>query len=148
MLRGFGDTRFRSPDTLRSGQQGALGQDAIELMDALGIDRAVIGGFDWGGRAACVTAALRPERVVGLVTVGGYNIPNIANSGEPLPPAEESAAWYTHYFLSGRGRRGLERYRDELCELLWRQWSPTWADAPNAFPRSAPSLHNRTSSTW
>ena len=142
MLRGFGDTRFRSPDTLRSGQQGALGQDAIELMDALGIDRAVIGGFDWGGRAACVTAALRPERVAGLVTVGGYNIQNIANSGEPLPPAEESAAWYTHYFLSDRGRRGLERYRDELCELLWRQWSPTWADAASAFLRSAPSLHN------
>ncbi|MEU4192412.1 alpha/beta hydrolase [Kribbella sp. NPDC026611] len=141
-LRGFGRTRYRDPDVMRSGQQAALGQDLLDLLDALEIERAVVGGFDWGGRAACIAAAVAPERVAGLVTVGGYNIQNIARSGEPHPPEAESAAWYTHYFLTDRGRAGLERYTDELCGLLWRQWSPTWADCDAAFAASAPSLHN------
>ena len=141
-LRGYGSTRYRDPDTLRSGQQGALGQDLLDLLDALGIERAVVGGYDWGGRAACIAAALAPERVTGLVTVGGYNIQNIARSGEPRPPEAESAAWYTFYFLTERGRAGLTRYTDELCGLLWRQWSPTWTGAGAAFPATAPSLHN------
>lgn len=141
-LRGYGPTRFRDPATPRSGQQAVLGQDLVDLMDALGIRRAVVAGYDWGGRAACIAAALHPERVVGLVTVGGYNIQDIARSDEPLPPAAESAAWYTHYFLGDRGRAGLERYRDELCRLLWTQWSPTWADAAAEFALSRSSLHN------
>lgn len=141
-LRGFGPTRYRSADVMRSGQQGALGQDLLDLLDALEIERAVVGGFDWGGRAACIAAAVAPERVIGLVTVGGYNIQNIARSAEPAPPEAESAAWYTHYFLTERGRAGLERYTDELCELLWRQWSPTWAGAVAAFAVTSPSLHN------
>jgi len=141
-LRGFGPTRYRSADVMRSGQQGALGQDLIDLLDALGIETAVVGGFDWGGRAACIAAALAPERVTGLVTVGGYNIQDIARSAEPAPPETESAAWYTHYFLTERGRAGLERYTDELCGLLWRQWSPSWAGVAAAFAATAPSLHN------
>ena len=141
-LRGFGPTRYRSADIMRSGQQGALGQDLLDLLDALEIERAVVGGFDWGGRAACIAAAVAPERVTGLVTVGGYNIQDIARSAEPAPPEAESAAWYTHYFLTERGRAGLERYTDELCGLLWRQWSPTWADCAAAFAATSPSLHN------
>ena len=141
-LRGFGSTRFRSSTTMRSGQQAAIGQDLLDLLDAREIDRAVVGGFDWGGRAACIAAAVAPDRIAGLVTVGGYNIQDIARSGRPLPPAVESAAWYTHYFLSERGRLGLERHRDDLCELLWRQWSPTWDDVGAAFARSAASLAN------
>jgi pimeloyl-ACP methyl ester carboxylesterase len=141
-LRGFGPTRFRDSTTIRSGQQAALGRDMLDLLDALDIEQAVIGGFDWGGRAACIAAAIAPERIAGLVTVGGYNIQDIARSDQPIPPAMESAAWYTHYFMTERGRLGLELNRNELCELLWRQWSPTWNDASAAFPRTAPSLAN------
>jgi pimeloyl-ACP methyl ester carboxylesterase len=141
-LRGYGLTRFRSPHTIRSGQQAALGQDLIDLLDALDIPSAIVGGFDWGGRSACVAAALHPERVGGLVTVGGYNIQNIPNSGEPLTPLDESRYWYLHYFQSERGRAGLERHRDELCRQLWRDWSPTWAQVDSAFPLTAPSFHN------
>lgn len=141
-LRGFGPTRYRDPAVMRSGQQAALGQDLLDLLDALEVERAVVGGFDWGGRAACIAAAAAPERIAGLVTVGGYNIQNIAESGEPAPPEVESAAWYTHYFLTDRGRAGLERYTDELCRLLWRQWSPTWTGCDTAFAATAPSLHN------
>jgi pimeloyl-ACP methyl ester carboxylesterase len=141
-LRGFGGTHFRDPATVRSGQQAALGQDLLELMDALEIERAIVAGYDWGGRAACIAAALWPERVHGLVSVDGYNVQNIAYSGEPTKPEWEATYWYQYYFHSERGRRGLDLNRDELCELLWRTWSPTWAGAAAAFPASAPSLHN------
>ena len=141
-LRGYGPTRFRDPATLRSGQQAALGQDLLELMDALEIERAIVAGYDWGGRAACIAAALWPERVHGLVSVDGYNVQNIAYAGEPTKPEWEATYWYQYYFHSERGRRGLERNRDELCELLWRTWSPTWAGAAEAFKASAQSLHN------
>ncbi|MBV8635255.1 MAG: alpha/beta hydrolase, partial [Burkholderiaceae bacterium] len=141
-LRGFGPTTFRSATTPRSGQQAALGQDLLDMLDALNIDRAVVGGFDWGGRAACIAAAFAPERVAGLVTVGGYNIQDIANANRPSPPEIESASWYTHYFLTKRGKHGLERYRNELCKLLWTQWSPTWGDVESAFPMTAPSFAN------
>jgi pimeloyl-ACP methyl ester carboxylesterase len=96
-LRGFGQTRLR-PGVMRSGQQAALGADVIALMDALGIERAILAGYDWGGRAACVTAALHPERVLGLVTVDGYNIQDIAHGEDPVPAAWEKAKWYQHYF--------------------------------------------------
>lgn len=141
-LRGFGPTRFRDDDTIRSGQQAALGQDLLDLMDALGIERAVLGGYDWGGRAACIVAALWPERVAGLVSVDGYNIQNLGHANEPAPPEWEQTYWYQYYFHSERGRRGLDGNRDELCELLWRTWSPTWDGAAAAFPASAASLHN------
>jgi len=141
-LRGFGPTRFLDPTTVRSGQQAALGQDLIDFMDALNIEKAVVAGYDWGGRAACIVAALDPGRVAGLVTVGGYNMHNLARSGEPVDPEWERSYWYQYYFHSERGRRGLDQNRDELCGLLWRTWSPTWAGAPQAFPASAQSLHN------
>ncbi|MDI5981101.1 alpha/beta fold hydrolase [Amycolatopsis magusensis] len=141
-LRGFGGTSFRDPATVRSGQQGALAQDLLDLLDGLGIEKAVVAGYDWGGRAACIAAALWPERVTGLVSVDGYNVQNLAYAGEPAPPEWESTYWYQYYFHSERGRRGLERNREELCGLLWRQWSPKWTAAAEAFPASAPSLHN------
>ncbi|MEC5191473.1 MULTISPECIES: alpha/beta fold hydrolase [unclassified Arthrobacter] len=141
-LRGFGPTRFLKETTIRSGQQAALGQDLLDFMDALNIEQAVVAGYDWGGRAACIVAALDPGRVAGLVSVGGYNMHNLARSGEPASPEWERSYWYQYYFHSERGRRGLEQNRDELCELLWRTWSPTWAAAGQAFPASAPSLHN------
>jgi pimeloyl-ACP methyl ester carboxylesterase len=141
-LRGYGPTRFLAESTLRSGQQAALAQDLKDFMDALGIERAVVAGYDWGGRAACIAAALWPERVHGLVTAGGYTIQDIARAMEPAAPEAEHNYWYQYYFHSERGRRGLEQNRDELCELLWRLWSPTWPEAEQAFAASAPSLHN------
>ncbi len=139
-LRGFGPTRFLSPGTMRSGQQGALGTDLLGLLDAHGIERAVVGGYDWGGRAACILAALWPARVQGLVSVEGYNIQDIPRSGEPREPDVEQRLWYQYYFHSERGRRGLERNRRALCELIWRLWSPTWAFTPEVYARTAPSF--------
>ena len=141
-LRGFGATSFRDPATPRSGQQAALAQDLVEFMDALDIGTAVLAGYDWGGRAACITAAVHPERVRGLVTVDGYNVQDIAGANEPTRPEWEATLWYQYYFHSERGRRGLDHNREELCEFLWRTWSPTWSGAAAAFPASAPSLHN------
>ncbi len=141
-LRGFGGTRFLDDATPRSGQQAALAKDLLEFMDALDIESAVVAGYDWGGRAACIAAALWPERIRGLVSVDGYNVQNLAYAGVPAPPEWEQTYWYQYYFHSERGRRGLERNRDELCALLWRTWSPTWEAAAEAFPASAPSLHN------
>jgi pimeloyl-ACP methyl ester carboxylesterase len=141
-LRGYGPTRFRDERTLRSGQQAAIGQDLLDFMDALGIERAVVAGYDWGGRAACIAAAVWPERITGLVTCGGYAIQDIANSNEPAPAETELKYWYQYYFHSERGRRGLTSNRDELCALLWRDWSPAWAGSAGAYAATAPSLHN------
>ena len=141
-LRGFGPTRFIHRGTMRARQQAALGQDLLDLLDGLAIDSAIVAGYDWGGRAACIASALWPERIRGLVTVDGYNIQDIAHANEPAPPAAEASYWYQYYFHSERGRRGLERNRDELCELLWHMWSPTWDFDRATFARSAPSLHN------
>lgn len=136
-LRGYGPTRFLSADTPRSGEQAALGADMLALMDALGIGRAVLGGYDWGGRAACIVAALWPERVVALVSGNSYNIQDIPHSWEPRPAAEEAALWYQYYFHSERGRRGLERDRRDVARQLWRMWSPTWAVDEATFERTA-----------
>jgi pimeloyl-ACP methyl ester carboxylesterase len=141
-LRGYGPTRFRSDDTPRSGEQAALGADLLAFMDALGIAKAVLGGYDWGGRAACIVAALWPERAEALVTGNSYNIQDIARSGEPLPAIEEAALWYQYYFHSERGRRGLERDRRDIARTLWRMWSPTWAADEATFARSATSFDN------
>ena len=116
-LRGFGPTRFLRPDTPRSGQQAALGNDLKELMDALGVERAVLAGYDWGGRAACVVAALWPERVRGLVSANGYNIHDVAASAKPAAPEQEQRLWYQYYFHTERGRAGLAANRRAFCKL-------------------------------
>jgi pimeloyl-ACP methyl ester carboxylesterase len=141
-LRGFGPTRFLSADTPRSGQQAALGSDLRELMDALGIDRALLAGYDWGGRAACIVAALWPERVRGLVTGNGYNIQDIAGSAQPVAPAQEHRFWYQYYFHTERGRAGLEQNRRALARYIWRIWSPNWTFDDATFARSAVSFDN------
>jgi pimeloyl-ACP methyl ester carboxylesterase len=139
-LRGYGPTRFLSAETMRSGQQAALGADLLGFLDALGIDRAVVGGYDWGGRAACIVSALWPERVRGLVSANGYNIQAIARAGEPHDPEAEHRYWYQYYFHSERGRRGLDRNRRALCRLLWRLWSPTWRFSAEEYERTAASF--------
>lgn len=141
-LRGYGPTRFRSPTTPRSGEQAALGSDLLALLDALEIRSAALAGYDWGGRAACVVAALWPERARCLVSVNGYNIQDIARSAQPLPPEAEHRYWYQYYFHGERGRAGLRQNRRELCRLLWRLWSPEWAFDEATFARSAESFDN------
>jgi pimeloyl-ACP methyl ester carboxylesterase len=141
-LRGYGPTRFRSAHTMRSGQQAALGQDVRELLDALAIEDAVLAGYDWGGRAACVVAALWPHRVRGLVTVNGYNVQDIAGAAAPATPAQEHRYWYQYYFNVERGRAGLAAQRDELCKLLWQQWSPSWQFDDATYARTAASFGN------
>ena len=141
-LRGFGPTRFLSHDTPRSGQQAALGNDLRELMDALQIPRALLAGYDWGGRAACVVAALWPERAIGLVTGNAYNIQDIANANKPQAPQQEARFWYQYYFHTERGRAGLEQNRRALCRLLWRLWSPHWDFDEATFEKSAASFDN------
>jgi pimeloyl-ACP methyl ester carboxylesterase len=141
-LRGYGPTRFLKAETPRSGEQAALGADLLALMDALRIERAVLGGYDWGGRAACVVSALWPERVIALVSGNSYNIQNIANAMEPASPSEEAALWYQYYFHSERGRRGLEKDRRGIARLLWRLWSPNWAFDEATFERTAKAFDN------
>ncbi len=141
-LRGYGPTRFLSAETLRSGQQAALAADLRDLLDALAIPRAALLGYDWGGRGACILAALWPERVQSLVTGDGYNIQNISRSVRPAAPQAEHRLWYQYYFHTPRGRAGLEANRGEFAKLLWRLWSPTWAFDDATFGRTAPSFDN------
>ena len=141
-LRGYGPTRFLRADTPRSGQQAAMGQDILALLDALAIDSALLVGYDWGGRGACIVAALWPQRVRGLVSIGGYLIQDIARAMEPDEPEYELAYWYQYYFHNERGRAGLERNRRALCALLWRLWSPTWDFDEATFARSAAAFDN------
>lgn len=141
-LRGFGPTRFRAGADFRSGEQAALGQDLLALLDALAIPSAMLAGYDWGGRAACVVSALWPERASGLVSVNGYNIQDIAGAGEPQVPENEFRYWYQYYFHGERGRAGLSRHRRDFCRLLWRLWSPLWAFDEATFETSARSFDN------
>jgi pimeloyl-ACP methyl ester carboxylesterase len=141
-LRGYGPTRFLKAETPRSGEQAALGADLLALMDALHIERAVLGGYDWGGRAACIVAALWPDRVVALVSGNSYNIQDIARAMEPASPVEEAAFWYQYYFHSERGLRGLAKDRRAIARLLWRLWSPTWAFDQATFERTAGAFDN------
>ena len=141
-LRGYGPTRFLDPRTPRSGQQAALGQDLLDFLDALGLERAALAGYDWGGRAACVVSALWPERVTALVSIGGYNIQNIARSGEPAPPDREYRLWYQWYFHTERGKAGLAANRRPLCRLLWELWSPNWRFDDATYERTAASFDN------
>jgi pimeloyl-ACP methyl ester carboxylesterase len=141
-LRGYGPTRFLSADTLRSGQQAVLGHDLLELMDALAIPSAVLGGYDWGGRAACIVSALWPERARGLVSCGGYNIQDVDGSAKPQSPEAEHRYWYQYYFHSERGRAGLAQNRREFGKLLWKLWSPNWRFDDATYERTAASFDN------
>ena len=141
-LRGHGTTRFLSADTPRSGQQAALGEDVFALMDALDIPEAVLAGYDWGGRAACVAAALRPTRCVGLVSVNSYLIQDIAKANAPLPVHVEWGLWYQYYFQTERGRAGLEANRRDLAHILWKNNSPTWNFSQATFDRAAKAFDN------
>ncbi len=141
-LRGYGPTRFLDPTTPRSGQQAVLGADLRDFMDALGIRRAILGGYDWGGRAACIVSAVWPERARGLVTVGGYNIQNIPASLAPASADQEMRHWYQWYFNTERGRAGLAANRRDICRLLWKLWSPNWAFDDATYDRTADSFDN------
>ena len=141
-LRGYGPTRFRSAETLRSGQQAALAADLLALLDALKLGPAVLAGYDWGGRAACIVAALQPERVRGLVSANGYNIHDIARSGIPSTPENEHRLWYQYYFHGERGRAGLTKDRRAFCRLLWQLWSPPWRFDEAIYEQSAVSFEN------
>jgi len=141
-LRGFGPTRFRAADTMRSGQQAALGRDLVDLLDALGIRRALLAGYDWGGVASCVASALWPERVTGLVSYAGYDIIDVARLGHAYAPALEQVFWYQHLFQLERGRECLAQHRRALCRMLWKQWSPGWTFDDATFERTACSFDN------
>ena len=141
-LRGYGPTRFLAPTTLRSGQQAALGADLLALLDALQIERAVLGGYDWGGRAACIVAALYPSRARGLVSVNGYNIQDIAAASQPADPEKEHRMWYQYYLHGERGRAGLSANRHAFCRLLWSVWSPGWRVDDDTYARSATAFDN------
>jgi pimeloyl-ACP methyl ester carboxylesterase len=141
-LRGYGPTRFLAADTMRSGEQAALGNDLKEMMDALKIERAMLAGYDWGGRAACVVAALWPERVAGLVTGGGYNMHDVAGSVRPASAEQEHRYWYQYYFCTERGRAGLTKNRRDIAKLLWKLWSPNWTFDDATFEATATSFDN------
>jgi pimeloyl-ACP methyl ester carboxylesterase len=141
-LRGYGTTRFLSDGAVRNGQQSALAVDVVALMDALGIDSAVIGGFDWGARSAGVVAALWPDRCRALVSVSGYLIGSQEANKAPLPPAAELSWWYQYYFATERGRAGYDTYRNEFAELIWHTASPQWTFGRETFDRSAAAFDN------
>ncbi len=141
-LRGYGTTRFLSEATVRNGEQTVLAVDAVALMDALGIERAVVAGFDWGARTADVVAALWPERVAGLVSVSGYLIGSQEAGKVPLPPEAELQWWYQYYFATERGRTGYDEYRREFARLIWRTASPMWNFDDATFDRCATSFDN------
>lgn len=141
-LRGHGSTRFLSADALRNAQQSAVAQDIIALMDALRIPSAVIAGFDWGARTACILAALWPERCQALVSVSGYLMTNLATAKKPLPPKAEFDWWYQFYLTTERGVAGYTQYRREFAELIWKTASPKWSFDTATFNRSAASFDN------
>ena len=141
-LRGYGTTRFLSSATLRNGQQSALAQDIVDLLDALKIQKAILGGFDWGARTADIIAALWPERCKALVSVSGYLIGSQKAGKVPLPPQAEFQWWYQYYFATERGREGYDKYRREFSKLIWQLASPKWKFDEATFVRSAAALDN------
>jgi pimeloyl-ACP methyl ester carboxylesterase len=140
--RGYGTTRFLSDDTPRNGQQAALAADVVALMDALGIEQAILAGFDWGGRSADIVAALWPDRCKALVSVSGYLIGSQAATEAPLPPRAELAWWYQYYFATERGRTGYDKYRRDFSKLIWQLASPKWTFDDATFARSAAAFDN------
>jgi pimeloyl-ACP methyl ester carboxylesterase len=141
-VRGYGTTRFLSNGTARNGQQAAVAADVIALMDALGIEKAILAGFDWGARSANVVAALWPDRCRALVSVSGYLIGSQAGNAAPLPPAAEYPWWYMYYFATERGRAGYDKYRREFNKLIWQLASPKWAFDDATFARTAAAFDN------
>ncbi|MBB3406525.1 pimeloyl-ACP methyl ester carboxylesterase [Rhizobium sp. BK316] len=141
-LRGYGTTEFLSAKTPRNGQQAAIATDMIDLMDALDIERAVIGGYDWGGRTADIMAAVWPERCKGLVSVSGYLIGSQEANKKPLPPQAELSWWYQFYFATERGRAGYEANRHDFAKLIWKLASPQWNFDDVTFERSAKAFEN------
>lgn len=141
-LRGYGPTRFLHPAEPRMAQQAAIGQDVIDFMDALRLEKVVLAGYDWGGRAACIASILAPQRVRALITIGGYNVQNTIEPPGPASAREELAYWYQWYFQTERGRVGLTKNRREICRLLWELWSPHWHFDDAVFEETAPSFDN------
>lgn len=141
-LRGYGPTRFRDADAPRMAEQAAIGQDVIDLADALQLPRFALAGYDWGGRAAAIAAALHADRVRATVLIGGYTIQNTIAPSQPGPPEAEQRAWYQWYFNTARGRAGLQANRRALCRFLWRTWSPSWRFSDETFERTAASFDN------
>lgn len=141
-LRGYGTTRFLSNDTLRNGQQSIVAVDIIALMDALKIEKAILGGFDWGARTANIIAALWPDRCKAMVSVSGYLIGSPKDNKAPLPPKAELAWWYQYYFATERGKLGYEEYRNDFAKLIWQIASPKWAFDDATFARTAASFSN------
>jgi pimeloyl-ACP methyl ester carboxylesterase len=141
-LRGYGPTHFLDAAAPRMAQQAAIAQDLLDFMDALGLERAALAGYDWGGRAACIAAILAPERVPALVTIGGYNVQNTLAAPRAVAADEGRVLWYQWYFNTERGRLGLEQHRRAICRLLWQEWSPTWHFDDATFDRTAASFDN------
>jgi pimeloyl-ACP methyl ester carboxylesterase len=141
-IRGYGTTRFLSDDTVRNGQQAAVAADVVALMDALGIEKAILAGFDWGARSADVVAALWPDRCAALVSVSGYLIGSQAANEAPLPPQAELSWWYQFYFATDRGRAGYDKYRRDFNKLIWQLASPKWHFDDATFARSAAAFDN------
>jgi pimeloyl-ACP methyl ester carboxylesterase len=141
-LRGYGPTRFRNASAPRMGEQAAIGQDLIDLADALGLERFAVAGYDWGGRAAAIGAALHPDRVRAAVLIGGYTVQNTIAPSEPGVPEAEARLWYQWYFNTERGRAGLAANRRGICRLLWQMWSPSWHFTEETFNRTAASFDN------
>ena len=141
-LRGYGATTFLDPDAPRMAEQAAIGQDIVDLAEALNIDRLVLAGFDWGLRAACIASILHPEMVAGFVAIGGYSVQDTVNKESPAPAFREARMWYQWYFNTEQGRVGLEENRRDIIRHLWETWAPTWKYTDEAFNRSAPSFDN------
>jgi pimeloyl-ACP methyl ester carboxylesterase len=141
-LRGYGPTRFRDEKTPRSGEQAAIGADLMALMDTLAVPRAVFAGYDWGGRAACIGAALWSDRCLGLAVVNSYLIQDIAKAMVPVKPEREVPLWYQYYFQLERGRAGLAVNRRGIARILWQQWSPNWQFDDATFERTAAAFDN------
>lgn len=141
-LRGYGPTRFLDAAAPRMGEQAAIGQDVIDFADALKLPRFAVCGYDWGGRAACIAAALDPDRVRAGVFLAGYLIQNVFAAQRPGPPEAERRVWYQWYFNTERGRAGLKANHHALCKLLWQEWSPTWHFTDETYERTAPSFDN------
>ena len=141
-LRGYDPTRIRDASAPRMAEQAAIAQDVVDFADALGLDQFALAGFDWGNRAACITAILNPERVRAQVAIGGYSVQNTVSPSPPAPPVVEARLWYQWYFNTERGRAGLEANRRAICRHLWETWSPGWRFTDETFDRSADSFDN------
>jgi pimeloyl-ACP methyl ester carboxylesterase len=141
-LRGYGPTRFRDANAPRMAEQAAIGQDVIDFADALNLPRFAVSGYDWGGRAAAIAAALHPDRVRAAVLIGGSTIQNTIAPSQPGPPEAEYRAWYQWYFNTERGRAGLQANRHAFCRLLWQLWSPNWHFTDETYNRTAVSFDN------